>query len=454
VALTGADLVLAQALAGPTSFDPGIWYAPAQTSAAELHSLVGSDRLTGLQWHGTQHFLNDFPASAQPALLPPNVGMLVGIKDAAAYNPLLLRRAAAYFDEVTLGQKDDHWLWLDDFQSPAARKLALRGVLSAGEEWRVLDRRLSLPVRLPPDGTLQTIWSGSAAPTAVSTAPSAGSTTGSADAKRLRVISYLGEATTVPQGTPAIELRLRTSEGEEQQVVLRAGVETAEWAYGRADVRGAVRHLQAPVALETRLQGAVEGRFEVYEYWALEDVTLSAPLAEIRGRSLVPGITGFVDGIYVEPAAAPETQPLASGAEWVSPGGQQARATLAGASATIDRDEAERIDVRTSSQSAGTLVLADAFYPGWTATVDGRPVAISPQDGLFRAVAVPAGEHTVIFRYRPRSLLLGAALSAIGLGLMAGLLLVSGSPGSLLPSIMGQKRPPILARRPNERKAQ
>jgi hypothetical protein len=197
-------------------------------------------------------------------------------------------------------------------------------------------------------------------------------------------------------------------------VVLRAGIETAEWAYGRSDVRGAVRHLQAPVALETRLQGAVEGRFEVYEYWALEDVALSGPLAEIHGRSLVPGVAGFVDGIYVEPLEAPEIQPLASGAEWVSLGGRQGSATLAGGSASIDRDDAERIDVRTSSPSAGTLVLADAFYPGWTATVDGRPAAISPQDGLFRAVAVPAGEHTAIFHYQPRSLLLGAALSAVG----------------------------------------
>jgi hypothetical protein len=123
--LTAADLALAQAQAHPPGFDPGQWYAPAQVVAAKLGPLIGSERITGLQWHGTQHFLDDFPASALPALLPPNLGTFAGIKDAAAYNPLLLRRAVAYFDQVTLGQTDDHWLWLDDFQATAASRLAL-----------------------------------------------------------------------------------------------------------------------------------------------------------------------------------------------------------------------------------------------------------------------------------------------------------------------------------------
>jgi hypothetical protein len=363
--------------------------------------------VTGLQWHGDEHFLDDFPASASAVLLPPNLATLAGVRDAAAYNPLLLHRAVTYFDRVTLGQRDDHWLWLDDFQSPPASALGLSGVLTAGSEWRVADTRLSQPVRLPPGGE-QRIWSGSPV-----------------TAKRLRVISYLGEATQLEQGAPAIELRLRGSAGDQQAVTLRAGLETAEWAYGRRDVRTAVRHRQAPIALETRLQGAVEGRFAVFQYAALVDVTLTTPVVEIDGRSLAPGVTAVVDGIYLEPPTPPTDTALPDGAELVSVPQHKPRARLSSGSATIVVDEPERIVVRTTAAGADRLVLADAFYPGWQATVDERPASAEPEDELFRAVAVPAGSHEVEFRYRPKSLVWGALLSGFG-GLLCVALFVRG----------------------------
>jgi hypothetical protein len=51
--------------------------------------------------------------------------------------------------------------------------------------------------------------------------------------------------------------------------------------------------------------------------------------------------------------------------------------------------------------SGGFLVLSDSFVPGWTAEVDGRAGDILPVDGAFRAVAVPPGTHSAVFRYRP-----------------------------------------------------
>ena len=59
----------------------------------------------------------------------------------------------------------------------------------------------------------------------------------------------------------------------------------------------------------------------------------------------------------------------------------------------------------------GYLVLTDAYYPGWVATVDGQPANIERADILFRAVKIPAGQHRVEFRYQPQSFIIGAAIS-------------------------------------------
>jgi hypothetical protein len=90
--------------------------------------------------------------------------------------------------------------------------------------------------------------------------------------------------------------------------------------------------------------------------------------------------------------------------------------------ATITADDPERVVVRVRSPAEGYLVLADAFYPGWTATVNGAPREIVRADHAFRAVVVPAGESEVVFAYRPRSVWLGACLSAAGAALFLVLL--------------------------------
>jgi hypothetical protein len=80
--------------------------------------------------------------------------------------------------------------------------------------------------------------------------------------------------------------------------------------------------------------------------------------------------------------------------------------------ATLTTYAAEHVQVRATGP--GFLVLTDAHYPGWAATVDGQPAAIYRADVLFRAVALPPGEHLVEFRFAPRSLAVGLSASAIG----------------------------------------
>ena len=75
---------------------------------------------------------------------------------------------------------------------------------------------------------------------------------------------------------------------------------------------------------------------------------------------------------------------------------------------SILRDGPNRVIMRTDVAQPGYLVLADAFYPGWRATVDGEAAEILSANHAFRAVALDGGQHTVVFQYDPLSFRLGA----------------------------------------------
>lgn len=62
---------------------------------------------------------------------------------------------------------------------------------------------------------------------------------------------------------------------------------------------------------------------------------------------------------------------------------------------------------------AGWFVLRDLYWPGWRARVDGVSAPIYAADGVFRAVPVPRGHHTVSFGYSPASVLWGGMISLV-----------------------------------------
>jgi hypothetical protein len=69
------------------------------------------------------------------------------------------------------------------------------------------------------------------------------------------------------------------------------------------------------------------------------------------------------------------------------------------------------------------LYVSDTFYPGWRAYVDGQRTDILRADLAFRAVKVPPGEHTILFRYVPISFYAGLGLTLVGLIISALLIL-------------------------------
>ena len=83
--------------------------------------------------------------------------------------------------------------------------------------------------------------------------------------------------------------------------------------------------------------------------------------------------------------------------------------------ARIVVDRAAAVAVEAVAPRGGLLVLGDTWYPGWEATVDGRPVPVLRANIAHRAVLLPAGLHRVEFAFRPAAPAIGLALSAAGL---------------------------------------
>jgi hypothetical protein len=78
-----------------------------------------------------------------------------------------------------------------------------------------------------------------------------------------------------------------------------------------------------------------------------------------------------------------------------------------------------RLELRTHAAGAALLVVADSYYPGWEARVDGRPAPLYAADVGFRGVPVSAGDHRVEMRFVPRILIRSAMLSLVALVALA-----------------------------------
>lgn len=94
---------------------------------------------------------------------------------------------------------------------------------------------------------------------------------------------------------------------------------------------------------------------------------------------------------------------------------QAAGAAAAITPAQIVTYERHRVVVEAETASAAMLVLADTYYPGWSATVDGIPQAIYPVNLALRGVPLSPGKHRIEFRYAQAPLRQGLWLSALGL---------------------------------------
>jgi hypothetical protein len=73
----------------------------------------------------------------------------------------------------------------------------------------------------------------------------------------------------------------------------------------------------------------------------------------------------------------------------------------------IDAYDSERFALRTWSSRDAVLVLSERDYPGWKATLDGKPVDVLRADYALRGIYVPAGRHAIELAFEPPGFALG-----------------------------------------------
>ena len=85
--------------------------------------------------------------------------------------------------------------------------------------------------------------------------------------------------------------------------------------------------------------------------------------------------------------------------------------------------EANALTFEAETDRERLAVFSDIYYPGWLCNIDGEPADILRADYVLRAVVIPAGKHTIEFRFDPQSLHATEAIANTALIVLALLLI-------------------------------
>lgn len=295
----------------------------------------------------------------------------------------------------------------------------------------------------------------------------------------VEVEGYLSCSAELPDGQPVAEIILRGGDGQESTWTLRAGEDLAEWAYSRDDLQGVIRHrLPQGIARTWPARSGLPPRDHLGRtYLARHSLPQPVDALQVEVRPLIPSahlrlerlrlidpqgraqllsaLVGEGDHIlvYRSPEVAiyrneaPGPRAFLVHRARVAPSEEEARRAvtapgfnpgeevilqkggeLATEGSPLDRvaveaEEPEYVRLRATAGTAAYLVLADSYYPGWEARLDGQPAAIRQADAALRAVALPPGEHVVEFSFRPRTWRYGLPISGLSAAALLGVAL-------------------------------
>ncbi|MCX6032942.1 MAG: YfhO family protein [Chloroflexi bacterium] len=253
-------------------------------------------------------------------------------------------------------------------------------------------------------------------------------------------------ASGVPDGVEIAEVRVDEATGNAATLPLRAGPETRG---GPTPTRLPLAQPLTPARIIVRVPAEVEAPVILRGLSLIDErtgahasVTVSqrgdfrrihSGDVKVYERQGAPGRAWLVHGVQpvaddatalatlADPAFDPRTAAVVAGDVTPRPAG----AVAPGEGVTIVAWDAERIALRAEAAAPAVLVLADAFYPGWQATVDAAPATLLRTNFMFRGVALEPGNHEVVFTYAPASWRWGVCISLATLALLIGALLAT-----------------------------
>jgi hypothetical protein len=260
-------------------------------------------------------------------------------------------------------------------------------------------------------------------------------------------------ADSVPEGAPVAEIEVTMVDGQQRVLVLRAdatdaGDRVARLPLGEVATLSAIKVRGAWKGNEvtTRALSLIDERTGAFQSVVLSDSgryrlvhsgdvkiyeNLDVlPRAFVVSQAIVAANDEIALATMRDPSFDPATDVVLADSpsiERESPGerrvtgstdNRQERADTQLAQTELILYEPEQIIASVTTPSDGWLVLSDAWYPGWEATVDGQPVPIERANILFRAVAIPAGRHRVEWVFRPTFFRLGAVVSLVAMGVV------------------------------------
>ncbi|MBI5879679.1 MAG: YfhO family protein [Chloroflexi bacterium] len=293
---------------------------------------------------------------------------------------------------------------------------------------------------------------------------------------RIHLVSALEYAPAVEQGTVVGYVIVSDADGKTITRTVRAGEETAEWALLRPDVQATARHRPAPLAgrFDTSDEQGRRGRM-LYE--ADIDFGQMVTASAIQFQATVPGIRWHIfrvsvgdqvrlqrwdlarfetlrrdaDTWLIRNRRAPPRARLVPGAIVETDAGRALarlndsdvdpsrviviedatnafeqpdrvawESACTGEADRCDRvrwerDDDMQISLSMRAPASGWLLLADTWYPGWRATLDGAETPIVRANYAQRAVRLPEGTHTVEFFYDPPIVRFGIVVSALSM---------------------------------------
>lgn len=297
-----------------------------------------------------------------------------------------------------------------------------------------------------------------------------------ATASEFVIVTTMGESVHIPDETPVAMLRFHTQAGTVIEKEIRAGRDTAEWAYDRPDVRSVIKHRRPQIA-----ESWPETGFEGHRYLAripldrstivkigfeylLPDAALMVHRAMLIDRetgtqrqlesmqfysdrwrklaafdnvNVYENLKAMPRAWFVRKAAvamsADVLKTIRSGKFKDGTPFDPAETVLfekedfgnrdivlpacgksADAAVRVTRYEPQRIEIETSNGEAGFLVLSEIYFRGWEAWIDGKRTPVEKVNYSLRGLSVPAGNHKIEYKFRAHSFWNGLSYSLLG----------------------------------------